>query len=197
MSYASGSASFSSTNATRSSTPAFTSSSHGDLSQPGRSKWPREESNLRTQIRSLPLYPLSYGAEFGQSSVVETREAARRWIEGWARAWPAADVDAVAPLYAEDAVFRSQPFRELQSPRAYAEWAFSEQDEAQCWYGEPVVAGDRAMIEYWGIVRYQGRDETIAGVAMIRFRPDGLVAEQHDYWNTQEGRAEPPEGWGR
>ncbi len=27
-----------------------------------RSLWPREESNLRTQIRSLPLYPLSYGA---------------------------------------------------------------------------------------------------------------------------------------
>ena len=26
------------------------------------SVWPREESNLRTQIRSLPLYPLSYGA---------------------------------------------------------------------------------------------------------------------------------------
>src|SRR4029453_63323 len=29
-----------------------------------RSEWPREESNLRTQIRSLPLYPLSYGAGF-------------------------------------------------------------------------------------------------------------------------------------
>jgi hypothetical protein len=27
------------------------------------SEWPREESNLRTQIRSLPLYPLSYGAD--------------------------------------------------------------------------------------------------------------------------------------
>ncbi len=25
-------------------------------------QWPREESNLRTQVRSLPLYPLSYGA---------------------------------------------------------------------------------------------------------------------------------------
>lgn len=25
-------------------------------------RWPREESNLRTQVRSLPLYPLSYGA---------------------------------------------------------------------------------------------------------------------------------------
>jgi hypothetical protein len=31
----------------------------------------------------------------------------------------------------------------------------------------------------------------------IRFRPDGLVAEQHDYWNAQEGRIEPPEDWGR
>ena len=29
-------------------------------------KWPREESNLRPQIRSLPLYPLSYGAWGGQ-----------------------------------------------------------------------------------------------------------------------------------
>ena len=29
------------------------------------SEWPREESNLRTQIRSLPLYPLSYGAGGG------------------------------------------------------------------------------------------------------------------------------------
>src|SRR6266576_6311664 len=28
-----------------------------------RPSWPREESNLRTQLRRLPLYPLSYGAE--------------------------------------------------------------------------------------------------------------------------------------
>jgi ketosteroid isomerase-like protein len=128
---------------------------------------------------------------------VETDEAAHRWAEGWSRAWPAADADAVAALYAEDAVFRSQPFRALQSPRDYAEWAFSEQDEAECWFGEPVVVGDRAFVEYWGVVRYQGRDETIAGIAVIRFRQDGLVAEQHDYWNAQDGRVEPPEGFGR
>ena len=30
--------------------------------QPKPAKWPREESNLRTRIRSPPLYPLSYGA---------------------------------------------------------------------------------------------------------------------------------------
>jgi ketosteroid isomerase-like protein len=132
-----------------------------------------------------------------QSSRVETEAAARAWADGWSRAWPAADADAVAALYAEDAEFRSHPFRELQDPRAYAEWAFSEQDEAECRFGEPIVAGDRAVVEYWGVVRYQGKDETIAGVAVLRFRPDGLVAEQHDYWNAQDGRREPPAGWGR
>src|SRR5215211_2860800 len=135
---------------------------------PGRSQWPRMESNHRTQIRSLPLYPLSYGAAFGQSSAVETRQAVRRWAEGWSRAWPSADAEAVAALYAEDAQFRSEPFRDLQTPREYAEWAFSEQDEAECWFGE-----------------------TIAGIAVIGFRPDGLVAEQHDYWNAHDGRVEP------
>jgi ketosteroid isomerase-like protein len=127
---------------------------------------------------------------------VETAAAARRWVEGWSSAWPAADADAVAALYAEDARFRSEPFRELQPPRAYAEWAFSEQDEAECWFGVPIVAGDRAVVEYWAVVRFEGRDETIAGIAVIRFRPDGLVAGQHDYWNTHEGRVEPPEGFG-
>ncbi|HZB36277.1 MAG TPA: nuclear transport factor 2 family protein [Gaiellaceae bacterium] len=128
---------------------------------------------------------------------METEAAARAWIAGWWHAWPAADVDAVASLYADDAAFRSQPFRDLQSPRAYAEWAFSEQDEAECWFGEPVVSGDRAFVEYWAVVRYRGSDETIAGIAVIRFRPDGLVAEQHDYWNAQDGRIEPPLGWCR
>jgi ketosteroid isomerase-like protein len=127
---------------------------------------------------------------------VETEAAARRWIAGWAHAWPAADADAVAELYAEDASFRSEPFRDLQDPRAYADWAFAGQDEARCWFGEPIVSGDRAVVEYWAVVRSRGEDETIAGVALIRFRPDGLVAEQHDYWNVQAGRSEPPARWG-
>jgi hypothetical protein len=128
---------------------------------------------------------------------VETEAAVSAWIDGWSRAWPAADVELVASLYAEGARFRSQPFRDLQDPRAYAEWAFSEQDEAECWFGEPVVEGDRATVEYWGVVRFQGEDETIAGTAMLRFGPDGLVVDQRDTWNAQPGRIEPPAAWGR
>jgi hypothetical protein len=43
-------------------------------------RWPREESNLRAQIRSLPLYPLSYGAR-GQS--IGLRRRRRRWRTGF------------------------------------------------------------------------------------------------------------------
>jgi hypothetical protein len=128
---------------------------------------------------------------------VDTHAALRTWIDGWSRAWPAADAELVASLYADGAAFRSQPFRELQTPRVYAEWAFSEQDTAQCRFGEPVVEGDRATVEYWGVVSFQGRDETIAGVSMLRFGQDGKVIEQRDYWNAQDGRREPPSGWGR
>jgi hypothetical protein len=81
--------------------------------------------------------------------------------------------------------------------RDYAEWSFSEQDEAECWFGEPVWEGDRAAVEYWAVVSFQGRDETIVGTSMLRFGPDGLVTEQRDCWNAQEARHEPPEGWGR
>jgi SnoaL-like domain len=128
---------------------------------------------------------------------MDTESAARRWRETWLRGWTTKDVEAIAGLYAEGAAFRSQPFRELQEPRAYAEWTFSEQDDAEVWFGEPVVEGDRAACEYWGLVTFEGRDETIAGIAMIRFDEDGLVVEQRDCWNAYQGRREPPAGWGR
>jgi ketosteroid isomerase-like protein len=127
---------------------------------------------------------------------VEAEAAARAWIDAWTRAWRAGDPAPLAAVYADDVRFRSEPFRELQEPRAYAEWAFSEQDEAECWFGEPIVQGDRAAVEYWGIVRYRGNDETIVGTAVLRFGADGRVVAQRDTWNAKPGRFEPPEGWG-
>ena len=72
---------------------------------------------------------------------MDTESAARRWRETWLRSWPSKDVDAIAALYAPGARFRSQPFRDLQEPRAYADSAFSEQDEAEVWFGDPIVSG--------------------------------------------------------
>lgn len=131
---------------------------------------------------------------------MDARAAARRWRDVWVRSWPDKDADAVVSVYAEHAAFRSQPFRDehvgAAGVREYVEWAFSEQDSADVWFGRPFVDGDRATCEYWAVISFEGRVETIAGISVLQFDADGLVTEQRDYWNLLEGRRAPPEGWG-
>jgi ketosteroid isomerase-like protein len=117
--------------------------------------------------------------------------AAEKWIETWRRAWPAADVEAIAALYADEAVFHSHPFRARQAPRDYVAWAFGEQAEAECRFGHPVVSGKRAAVEWWGVITsHDGSVETIAGTSLLRFDADGLVVEQRDAWGVEPGRHE-------
>jgi ketosteroid isomerase-like protein len=115
----------------------------------------------------------------------------------WVRAWPAADVQAIAALYAPDAVFHSHPFRDGQSPEEYLEWAFADQAEADCRFGEPVVGGDRAAVAWWGVITSKdGSVETVAGTSLLRFDKDGRVVEQRDAWAGEPGRHELPQ-WAR
>ena len=53
---------------------------------------------------------------------------------------------ASVAVYTEDAVFRSHPFRDAQTPREYALQAFGEEESAEFRFGEPVAAGDRAAV---------------------------------------------------
>ena len=123
--------------------------------------------------------------------------AARAWIEAWSRAWPAADADALAECYAEDAVFYSHPFRPRQGWREYADWAFVDQADAECRFGEPVVDGDRAAVDWWGVITSKdGSVETVAGTSLLRFAPDGRVVEQRDAWASEPGRRDLPD-WAR
>jgi SnoaL-like domain len=125
---------------------------------------------------------------------VDTAEAARRWAEVWSRAWPAADVDAIDALYARDAVFHSHPFRDPQGPKEYVAWAFADQKEAECRFGEPLVSDDRAAVDWWGvIVAPDDSVETLAGTSLIRFDADGLVTEQRDVWASEPGRRDLPD----
>jgi hypothetical protein len=125
--------------------------------------------------------------------VVDTVSAARRWADTWLRAWPTADVDAIVSLYASDAVFYSHPFRERQGPKEYIEWAFADQVEAECRFGEPVVSGDRAAVDWWGVIISHDRSvQTVAGTSLLRFDAEGRVVEQRDAWGEAEGRQELP-----
>jgi SnoaL-like domain len=126
-----------------------------------------------------------------------TEDAARRWTEVWARAWVEADVEAIAALYAPDALFYSHPFRDPQPPREYVEGVFADQAEAECRFGQPIVEDDRAAADWWGVITsIDGSVETIAGTSLLRFDADGLVVEQRDAWAGAPGRRELPD-WPR
>jgi uncharacterized protein (TIGR02246 family) len=124
-------------------------------------------------------------------------DAARAWIDAWERAWPTGDVEALAPVYAEDAVFYSHPFREREAPRNYVTWAFAEQASAVCRFGEPIVDGDRAAVDWWAVMTAtDGSEESIAGTSLIRFGADGRVVEQRDVWAIEAGFRDLPD-WAR
>jgi hypothetical protein len=120
-------------------------------------------------------------------------DAARAWVEAWELGWRTHDVEPIAGRYAEGAVFRSHPFREPEDPGAYVERVLAEEEaEPEIWFGEPIVSGDRAAVEYWAILRVEGKEQTLAGTTLLRFDADGLVVEHRDYWAIEAGRRERP-----
>ena len=132
---------------------------------------------------------------------MDAEAAARAWSEAWRRGWVTKDPDLVAERYAPGAVFRSHPFREpwvgTEGARTYARRALEGEDEIEAWFGDPVVSGDRAAVEYWATLLEDGERVTIAGASILRFDADGRVIEHRDYWTLDHGTHPPPDGWGR
>lgn len=126
---------------------------------------------------------------------MEVARFARAWVEGYTEGWRTFDAERIAALYAEDAVYRSHPFREPEDVLEYTRRNFEAESELEFAFGEPVAAGDRAAVEYWAALSEDGEELTLAGVTLLRFREDGLVVEHRDYWALQPGRRPPFEGW--
>jgi hypothetical protein len=108
-------------------------------------------------------------------------------------------VEAIASFYADDAVYRAYPFREpdlgLAGVRRYLRENFGVEDDVECWFGEPVAAGERAAVEWWATWIENGQRLTLAGATLLRFGADGLIVDHRDYWNQVE-RCEPRyAGW--
>ena len=130
---------------------------------------------------------------------MDVQAAARRWAETWERAWRDRDMEPIAFLYADDALYRALAFREpdrgLAGVRRYLEQNFAIEEEIECWFGEPIAAGSRAAVEWWGTWIEEGRRLTLAGTTVLRFDSDGQVVDHRDYWNQAERREPPFEGW--
>jgi ketosteroid isomerase-like protein len=130
---------------------------------------------------------------------LETEAAARRWRDTWERAWPTKDVDAIVALYSDDVPYRALVFREPDVGRAgvrrYLEENFGVEEDIECRFGEPVVGGDRAAVEWWASWIENGELLTLAGSTFLRFDAGGLVVDHRDYWNEVKRREPPFDGW--
>jgi hypothetical protein len=89
------------------------------------------------------------------------------------------------------------PFRPVHRGRAgvaeYVRWTFGSERATEVRFGVPMVSDNRAVVEFWATLVEQepARPATIAGCALVRFGPDGLVVESRDYWHVIEGHREP------
>ena len=126
----------------------------------------------------------------------EHRAGAERWARTWKAAWEALDPEPIVALYAADAVFSTEPFREAYRGRAgvrdYVERVFGEEEDVRVHVSAPIVDGDRASISWWASLRESGRTITLAGTSVLRFGPAGTVVEQWDTWNSLPERRDPP-----
>jgi hypothetical protein len=125
--------------------------------------------------------------------------AAARWADTWSRAWPERDTQAIAALYSDAVVYRSPAFRApdlgLAGVRRYLDQEFSVEESIECWFGDPIVSGDRAAVEWWASWTEEGQELTFAGVTVLRFDDHGKVVEHRDYDNHVERREPPYADW--
>ncbi len=62
-----------------------------------------------------------------------------------------------------------------------------------CRFGEPIVDGERAAVDWWAVVRSKiGSSQSLAGTSLLQFDEGGLVTEQRDAWAEAGGHVELP-----
>ena len=115
--------------------------------------------------------------------------------------WSGGTLREALPLFAEDAVHRVLPNREpdvghVAIGRAYDTWQAAASD-VRVQYADPVVDGDRAVLEWWCEWIEDGQSMMMAGMTKIWVNSEGLVVEGREYWSASAGAMPPYEGWNR
>jgi nuclear transport factor 2 (NTF2) superfamily protein len=131
--------------------------------------------------------------------MVDVSAAAEEWARVWERGWPVRAIEDIAALYQPDAPYRSSALAapEPGGARAYLRRQFAVEEDVQCVFGTPIVAGNRAAVEWWASWVEDGQTLTLAGTTLLRFAADGLVSDHVDYWVQAPGRQAAYPGWGR
>lgn len=129
-----------------------------------------------------------------------THEDVTNWAEAYRVAWEQADSEAAADLFSENATYRDNIYEEPYRGRAgvieYWTGVTSSQSNVTVLMGEPVVAGNRADIEFWTTMDGDGAPITLAGCLLLDFDDNGRCTALREYWQVGEGTQQPPAGWG-
>jgi ketosteroid isomerase-like protein len=123
------------------------------------------------------------------------------WAGRYARAWEEADDESAGALFTEEATYRSDPFREphqgREAIRGYWREVTATQDNVEVSMGRPMVAGQRAVVEWWTQMDNDGTPVTLPGALILDFDDGGLCQALREYWNLEVGaRMPPPVEWG-
>jgi len=123
------------------------------------------------------------------------------WIEAYGRAWQTGDDELMTSLFTEEAKYRSAPFREPfrghDEIRAYARRNAGTQRDKHVRMGRPFIDGSRVAVEWWTTIDDPDDGEiTLPGCLLLQFAPDGRCFDLREYWNVEDGRLPPHEGWG-
>jgi hypothetical protein len=172
-----------------------------ELTSGGRCQALRECWNATGTLRPPPPDWGHLDPPTGPATAGDVRGHARRWAVGYQRAWRAADPEAAAALYALEAHYRSEPFRDPHLGRdgvlAYTRAAYATEAAQDPRFGTPLASATAAVVEWWATMVEEGRPATLVGTSLLTFTPDGLVARARDYWFLEAGHHSPHQGWGR
>jgi hypothetical protein len=128
-----------------------------------------ELRSLRARTRRFKLALKNVVIERGGAVQVE------EWAGRYARAWEEADEEAAGALFTEDATYKSDPFREpyrgRDAIRGYWREVTATQVNVEVSMGQPMVAGKRAVVEWWTQMDNDGTPVTLPGALILDFVP--------------------------
>lgn len=125
---------------------------------------------------------------------------AAAWTDSLFAAWRDRDAERIVRLFAPTAEYRAHPFRPPLIGHAailtYWRQALASQRRLDLHAGTPLVADNRAAVEWWSALEEDGSELTFAGTLFLRFDDSGLCTSLREVWAQQPGRRAPYAGWG-
>jgi len=122
------------------------------------------------------------------------------WAEAYRQAWENADSEAAAALFAEDSAYRANIFEEPYTGRQgvadYWTTVTTVQSDVKVWMGQPVIEGDRVIVEFWTRMLAGGEPLTLPGCLLMRFNHEGLCTDLREYWQALPEFRDPWPSWG-